>query len=636
VVFAAVSVAAFLPDARLWGINHLAYYSPAVRIIALVLVAVSFMPAVARRLYGAALGWSRTIKDGGPSVDVAIKFIAVFSIVLFLGLKSSTNLLGDGQLVATNFRLAWEGDEGVVTRSAGAILSSDHIAPGATVLYYGAEKFVTGVLKRAPVFGIRFFNCMLGAAFLLIFLGLLRRSQLPNEIRLCLLVLTLFSSAVQLFFGYVENYTPLVFFLFLYVVSCLPVLHGRGRAWIPVVFFVLAVFVHVQAVLFLPSLIFLVISRLGQGRDQSIQRYAAPALVVLTFLGAIAVGLFTGAEKHYLPLTAVGETYGIISGAHLLDVLNELLLLMPILPVVLVMLWTGRSQVNKGMPKPEKQPARMGKKLKTKTPHTPATWFSLDSERRFFGLVVAACSIYLVLFKSDIGMGRDWDLFTMMCVGLVPLAVTAFRRFLKQAGDQKKAAFVVVPALMITMVMTSAWVGVNASSSRSVERFESMLVYDRTHAAYAHENLSIFYYSEENFEQAIKNMEAATEISKDPRQYVLLALYHKENAGAKAALQALRAALKIRPEYGPARLHLAAFLYDEGVVEELSQVARDGTTYFPGESLYWFYLGETLIQMGNTEEGLTALSKCKTLGPPPGLMTRINELISRSSNSKPE
>lgn len=615
-VYAAVVVASFLPNARLWGINHLAFYSPAIRITALVIIGVSFFPFVARRIYKALLGLSRTIKHGGQGVESALTFLAIFSVALFMILRSSTDLLGDGQLVATNFQLARDGDEQIVTRSIEAIIAEDHIAPGTTILYYGAEKFVGGVLNRAPVFGIRLFNCVLGAAFLYIFFGLLRKSSFSKEIRLWLLILTLFASSMQLFFGYVENYTPLVFLLFLYVVSSMPILHGRGRLWIPIVLFALSVFMHVQAVLFAPSLVFLILHRFGGRLQTATEKYAAPVLMLLMIVGTALIGVFTGARTHFLPLVGNEETYGVFSTAHLWDVLNEIVLLMPILPALLVMVWVSRKHPHKN------------------SSGQAVEWFSLASEWRFIFLILACCLVYLVLFKSEIGMGRDWDLFSMASVGLIPLAVLALNRFHRSIKDQIGAAVVVVPAVLVTMVLGSAWVGINASSSRSVDRFESMLTYDRTHAPYAYENLAIFHYTNGDLPRTIENMKRATDVSKNPRQYVMLALYRYENGEVEGALQLLRDVLRGRPEYKNARLHLATILEKEKMLEELNDVADTGTKQHPHEAEFWFHLGETSLLLGNTDEGLAALRRCKALNPSPERLARINELIGRFSSTR--
>jgi hypothetical protein len=335
-VFALIAVASFLPRARLWGINHLAFYSLPVRVVVLALIAATFIPALARRLYAKLIALSKTLKDGGHRVDIALTVIAVASVVMFMGLKTSTNLLGDGQIIAQSYDAAWEGNETVIMRSTKAIIIEERIAPGATLLYYGAAKAVTAAFEKGPAWGIRLFVCMLGAFFVYILLSLARTGPFSPEIRLWLLVLALFSVTMQLFFAYIENYAPLVFFGFLYVLAGFLVIHDRGKAWVVFVLFLVTFYMHIQAVLFAPSLIFLVAWRSARKKRAAVERYAAPTLLVMTVAMAVMAG-FTTFGDFYLPLRADQNSYGLFSPAHIADMFNESIMLMPILPLFAVM-----------------------------------------------------------------------------------------------------------------------------------------------------------------------------------------------------------------------------------------------------------------------------------------------------------
>ncbi|MDH5271418.1 MAG: hypothetical protein OEY32_16000, partial [Candidatus Krumholzibacteria bacterium] len=137
-----VAVAAFLPAVRLWGINHLAFLPLPFRIASLSLIALAFLPPVARGLYqGGATALERAAGlRTRPGAMVALVAIAVASTVVFYSFRSATNLLGDGQLIAQSFEAAEEGHDQVIMRSARAIVTEEGIAPGATLLYYGAIK----------------------------------------------------------------------------------------------------------------------------------------------------------------------------------------------------------------------------------------------------------------------------------------------------------------------------------------------------------------------------------------------------------------------------------------------------------------------------------------------------------------
>jgi hypothetical protein len=617
-VFVLVAVAAFLPQSRLWGVNHLTFYSVPVRVVALVFLALMFVPGTSRRLYAALLFVSRVIKTGGTNVDVALTVIAVASVVLFWSFRASTNLLGDGQLIAQSFEASWKGHEKVIMRSAKAIVLEERISPGATLVYYGAAKAITGVFERGPVWAIRLFIAWMGAVLVYIILGLARRGPFSPEVRLWLLVLTLFSTTMQLFFGYIENYSPLVFTGVLYLVMGFVVIHGGGRLWMLIVLFLLTFYAHIQAVLLGPSLLYLILWRSLEKRRERVERFAGPALTAITVLGAIAAG-FTSIGDYYLPLSGGKWFYGMFSPLHFADVLNEAMLLMPILPLFVVMAWVNRSL------------ARRPFGYRAGTGGEARGWFAMTAEWHFVILILVPCFLYLFLFKPEIGMARDWDLFTMSMLGLVPLALLIINRFFRATKMQLSAASFTVPAIAIYVVLTVAWVGINASPTRSAERFEHILEYDRTHAAYAYETLAIFYHDRGNIAKATELMEIACAGASNPRQLVRLAMYYEKLEGKEKAIELMRRTLADHPKSHRPRFYLITLLEGDGNIDEIAELARVGTILHPEEAIYWFYHGEVAISRGQIEEGLAALQNCLALNPPEKARRRCIEQIQKYS-----
>jgi tetratricopeptide (TPR) repeat protein len=619
-VYALVCVASFLPGLQLWGVNHLAFYPLPLRVLVLALIGLTFFPAVAQKAYAGAYKLAHTIKHGGRAVDSALTFVAVGSVAVFAGLRTSTNLLGDGQLIAQSFEAAWKGNEIVIMRSVGAIVTEERIAPGATLLYYGMAKLITGLLDKGPVWGIRYTNCVLGAFFVYIMANLLRRGPFSTEIRLWMLALVFFSSTMQLFFGYVENYTPLVFAGFLYLISALMVLHDRTRLWVPIVLFVVSFYIHIQAVLFFPSLVYLLLWRLAHRRRLAVERYAGPALTAGVVLVAIAAG-FTGFGQFYLPLRGDELSYGLFSAVHLLDVLNEILILMPILPFLAVMAWIGRRRESGGQPQ-----AKGRKKAAGAT-----GWFAKRAEWQFAIVLLIPCFVYLFLFKPEIGMARDWDLFTMISLGLVPLALLIVNRFFRSAASTERAGAICSPAIVMTVVLGVAWIGINASSARSTARFEQILEYDKTHASYAYENLAIFYYDNGQLEKATEVMETACDISRNPRQYVRLAMYYDELGRLDEALDLMRSTVAKHPAYEKSRIYYVSQLEKRRLIDELLEASLAGTQHHPNNPMFWFYVGETSLLKGNIEAGVSAHRRCLELNPPPDARRRSQEQIRKYS-----
>jgi tetratricopeptide (TPR) repeat protein len=240
---------------------------------------------------------------------------------------------------------------------------------------------------------------------------------------------------------------------------------------------------------------------------------------------------------------------------------------------------------------------------------------------------VLPCGLYLLLFDPAIGMVRDWDLFAMVAVGLVPLSLLGIQRLIRHIPQRSDAAAFAAPAIVLSVVMAAAWIGVNASPDRSAGRFESMFEYDRVHAPYAYENLATYYYSRGDTTGAIRQMKAATALSHNPRQYLALALYYDESGNSTEAMEALKTALASRPDYADARLLATTILAREGRLEELAAYAREGTVHNPGQAILWFHLGQAQILLGNVDDGVAALQSCLGANPTPELAQRARGLI---------
>jgi tetratricopeptide (TPR) repeat protein len=296
------------------------------------------------------------------------------------------------------------------------------------------------------------------------------------------------------------------------------------------------------------------------------------------------------------------------------------MMLMPILPLFLVMAWVNRLL------------ARRPDGDRGKTGGGEATgWFARTAEWHFVLLILVPCFLYLFLFKSEIGMARDWDLFTMSILGLVPLALLIVNRFFRATRLQLSAASFTVPAIAIYAVLTLAWVGINASPTRSAVRFEHILEYDRTHAAYAYETLAIFYHDRGDIEKATELMEITCEISNNPRQLVRLGMYYQKLEGSEKAIELMRQTIADHPNSHRARFYLITLLEAGGNWDEIAELARAGTALHPNEAIYWFYHGEVSISKGRIQEGLAALQNCLTLNPPEKARQRCIEQIQKYS-----
>jgi len=606
---AALPVAAsFFPGARLWGFNHLAFVHPALRWGAVAILALAFIPPLAR------WAWLSLLRVGARAGSernawLTPALVAAACVVVFHTFSSSTLLLGDGQLIVRSFEAAEEGHDQVVMRSPRAIVTEELIAPGTTLLYYAAANTATDRFKRTPLDGMRALNCILGGVFVFLLLRVATARTMTPEQRVWLVLLALFTCSIELFFGYIENYTTPWLLLALYVVTAWRALLGRGPAWVPLLPLAAAIYAHVQSVLFVPSFFFVLMWRFGTHQRDTLLRRWTPIYACVAVVGVLAGSLIPQLKRFYVPFGASNEAYGLFAPHHLADVANEILMLLPILPVVLALAWVTRGTPE---PRPTKEP----------------TWFTLRAEWLLAVTILIPCALYVLFFHPEIGMARDWDLFTMSTLALVPMVVILFGRYLRATGiDSARAACFAVPALAVTMVTGVAWVAVNHSEPRTVSRFEHILAYDATHASYAWENLALLQHERGDLEAAIATMRTATDHSRNPRQYVRLAVYLEEAGRVDEAMKVLEDVLTRRPEYTKARFRVLLFLEKQGNWARLKDVARGGVEHNPDEPIYRFFYGESLIRLGDKEAGLDVFESCRGMDLPSEARKYIEETL---------
>ncbi len=595
--FALIAAASFLPGKRLWGINHLAFYPLYIRLAALALLCAALTPPVSRGVYGALSRAADRLPPQGRLRNVAALAAAAASVAVFWLLRSSTLLLGDARLVASNFEHAFHPDYALIVSSPRIILLHESIARGTALLYHYAARISLEAFGAPAVDGIRFLNCLLGGVLVYVMLRAVMAKPRPGAMAVWTVTLIMTSGAMELFFGYVENYTPLLFFGALYVLSGLVYMEsGKGR-FIPAVFacLILAVFMHIQGLLLLPSFVLLLI-RHSRARERVGPAYLTAALLAVTAAGTYLFAVLTRYGRHFLPVFASEEVFGALSPSHLADIANELVL---VLPAVLVAAALARTR-----------------------PRNP------DARLHFLLLVLLPCLIFLFVFKPDLGMARDWDLFSITALGLVPLALVIVGSALR-AGGRRLSERLTAPAAVMSAVLALAWVGVNADPGRSARRFEAMLEYDLTRAPYAYEVLAQHYRNRGDLDEAVAIIEKGTSLSYNPRLMSLAADLYDERGDTEHAIRLYREVLERQPEIEGARRNLVLLLHRLGRYGDLYQVSRDGTRYHPEKPVYHYFYGLALIDAGEVQRGIDELLTCRRLGPGDDVIANIDRALDR-------
>jgi tetratricopeptide (TPR) repeat protein len=445
---------AFFSDGWSWGWDHLHRAGPLWTAFVLSAGAVLWIPAVSRKL-DAAFRITGEVLERKPHLAAVI---AAFGLAAFAAFPIATRMYGDSKVIVDDH----------TPRHLALYL---HRLLSFTVMQRGSAVFAFhDILSRLT--GISFerafmlVSVLCGGVFLLVMARLTARlPSVPGWVRATILWLAITDGANQMFFGHVEIYSlpRLVEVLFLAEVVRSLLLEpqrvsaaARART---VGWFLLAVFLHLQAIVLLPTLI-LWGARLASGARPALRPWAGRRLAGIGIAAALlgfsvvygALGsfcydyIYSGGNPHprqiFIPVSTacVGLPYlryTMFSGAHLLDFFGGL--------------WSTTSAAI----------------LLVLALLLPRAW----KDERLFVLLpsVMAALLHDFLLNTGIGYSFDWDL---MSVVSPPLLFTAVFVLARESSPVPRRGL--LPALVFLGLGTATIFGVNAGRERAFQRVEDM------------------------------------------------------------------------------------------------------------------------------------------------------------------
>lgn len=436
-------VARALPEDRAWGIWPYSMLPLAVQIGGVVLASILLVPAVHRRLE---TGWRR-LGAFGPGAACQRGWGQVgkgWRYALLAGLAAIPFWFG--RIVHTRW-----GDAYILTHAIphpSARLTYTWQAPLDVFLHAKLWTLTHAWWGWDAMLLYHVVSVMAGVAFLFVLFHVAEGlGRTPLEERFLFGAIASLGM-MQLFFGYIENYTliPLGILAFLW----LGVRFGQGRAplWAVSLTLALTNAFHPSTLVLWPAALSLLRSpRLVQeGRWRSSRTWGElllpPLLVgagVLALMESGGHGLEAllgadfpgGGDRRWLVPLSRAETrwehYTLFSPGHLLDIANEQLLIAPFTLALLVLTYLFLR------PSPGVQ----------------------DPAERFLG-VAGLCYLGLTLvWNPDYGGRRDWDLFAPAALPLTMWMAYALPRRLRDPEVLRQTAWAVIPTSLIHL---AGWV----------------------------------------------------------------------------------------------------------------------------------------------------------------------------------
>jgi tetratricopeptide (TPR) repeat protein len=438
--------ASFFPKGRIWGVNQWSYFPPVTALLAGILVLLFFIPSLnqaARRALSSltsrvARNADKLMASGGKRRYLVYSVFSALFFVPFWLLRERVYLLGDGAQI--------------ISRLSSGELAVHWAEPLETFLHIKIFSLADKLLHTDASTLYAVLSCVAGIVF--VFLALLLAELLGRERRESAFVFLILLSmgSTQLFFGYVEHYSFLYVFVFAFIISSLGYLKGRVSWFVPVAAFALASLSHVSSLCLLPSLLFIFLVRDETGASSSIKRILilTSGLIFFLFLLAVYRKYSWTISPIFVPLsedTYAAPGYLMLSLPHLLDFLNQQLLVSPVGPIMLL------------------------------APLVCMSAKSLFKKKTFRFLLLAG--VFQLLFgflvEPDLGASRDWDLFSVAGLGYTILGLYVLLNLL---GDKPRFAHLSLILVLTSLYSTVPWIILNSQEQRSISRFQNLLEID--------------------------------------------------------------------------------------------------------------------------------------------------------------
>jgi len=370
-------------------------------------------------------------------------------------------------------------------------------------------------------------SSLAGVAFVLAMVVLWRTEPKGTPVgRAVVVLLSLATPSVQLFFGYVENYTLVALAALLYAIAGLRSLErGLSPLW-PALALGVAISLHVLAGWLGPSLLYVwwrhAHAHSARGRIGLLAAMGAMALlpIAATIAGLTAVGVPTAAlgETHLAALKfiflvepdAPYFVYPAFSAAHWRDIANQLLLtsLSPLLVIAAL------------APAMRSHPAP----------------FSGDARLSFLVLGAGFLHLFAISWNAENGAYNDWDLFALAGFFDAMIAARLVQRLLV---DDARRVGLALPAVVLGFALTAGFVWANATRT---------LELPAGHAR-AHLRLGAAHSEAGRTAQALGEFEEALRIAPDEAEVVYAVGSQWWNAGDRERGESLlRRFVELRPD----------------------------------------------------------------------------------------
>ncbi|MCK4632185.1 MAG: hypothetical protein KAT79_02880, partial [candidate division Zixibacteria bacterium] len=557
-------IASFIPEHRLWGINFWAFYPTGVS-LALFVFGLMIGPIAwygLKRISSEQLDQNLDGTGNPTFLIVGLILSAVFT-ALFVIFSVKTHFLGDGyQLMA----YLTTGNTPVKYHNFGEFQ-----------IHQWLYRLLEGEPEAKALLTYRIVSVIAGLVYLAALTLLTMRLFIQTASRVIFWFGMATGGWMLLYFGYVENYSLFVATVGIYTLTGLLVSQGEIGRWVVLPMVGAALLFHVFAVALIPSAIYLLLTGEKTRRWLAvIPKTMRLPLIIVPIASLAVIFIYFYATSDFfrfsiLPLTnsrfAV-DGYTLFSTAHLVDIPNLLLLLLPGLLLVSC-LFRGRLS---------------------------DLWRQPDI--RFLTVLLVSSVGLVFLVDPRLGMARDWDLLSFCSL---PLAAGFYFVLLRSNKETIRRRFIAVLAIALSALMLGPRIGSQIKPEISIAHLNNYFALDRTRNNFARTLLSDYYM--QTGQPDLARAEAEKRARDFPEERLIeqaRQLFAQNRSGE--ALRSLYRALELNPAHYPANKGLGLCYNDLGYPDSAVVYLKIAYGLNPNEKEVTFTLGRACLTLRRCDE----------------------------------
>jgi len=456
----------FYPESRTWGFNHLIFLPAGYSIAFFSLAALALILPFLRKseMWGDnIIQWfSFNFLESPKRYINRIIFIAIMA-ALFMIFSAPTHFLGDSYAYLN-----------ILDKVSGVYVEWDQTAVfkwseiGVAKLMIMIKLIVGGYQGGGALLAFQIISVLSGI-FTIWFIFLIAIVATSDKMKQIVIVASsLLSGTLLLFFGYAEYYHIIWAFHCAHIYFCLRYLKQDKGLIIVWLILIVGIVLHLQLAIFLPATLY-VTAAAGKGAI-IYRRYTRCIWAIFCVFSFCIVGfaIYKYATHLYIEdmfLTLfqgkpIDPGYAVFSPSHLLDLINELILISPVTVFVLMI---GVINIKN---------------------------IIINRQLIYFGLSAGGCLLFLFTIDPLLGMPRDWDLFSLTIYTPAIFSIL----LLPKLGIDSLKKFIVSILILLTIGSMPFFV-TNLNRDKSTLYFEYLIELDSPKALYAIVCLADYYRS---------------------------------------------------------------------------------------------------------------------------------------------